>query len=162
MEEDLKRRGCPRYPCAGAVEILQSGTLCGWGTVSEISRGGCYIETGHPLPLATEVQLRLTIADTLLDISAKVAWTTPQIGMGMRFEGVPPAQESKLAQILAEVTGGGVSPVVQQAEHPQPSGATVRITREAAPDVLAKVIKRINEKGVVTKQELIEIVKANP
>jgi hypothetical protein len=37
----------------------------------------------------------------------------------------------------------------------------VGITREAAPDILAIIIKRINEKGVLTKQDLLDIVKAN-
>jgi hypothetical protein len=149
--------------------------------VTEISRSGCFIETIHPLAITTEAQLRLTIGDILLDLVAKVAWTTPQVGMGMYFEVVPPEEENKLAQILRKITGGAPPPLAQPVERPQPSvapverpqpssapverpqptgSAPVRITREAAPEILAKIIERINAKGVVTRQELVEIVKA--
>jgi hypothetical protein len=160
MEEAPSHRNFPRYACEGAAEILQNGKLYGWGTVGEISRSGCYIETSHPLPITTEAQVRLTIGDILLDLVAKVAWTTPQVGMGMYFEVVPPEEENKLAQILRKVTGLAPPPAVQQLERPQPtSSAPIRITREAAPGILAKIVERINAKGVLTRQELIDIVK---
>jgi hypothetical protein len=161
MEEESTRRGVPRHPCTGAAEILQNGKCCGWGKVNDISCTGCYIETVYPVPAGTEVQLRLTIAGTVLDLGARVVWSTPQVGMGMCFVIVSPEENNKLAQILEEVTATGPSPAVQQAERLQPSGATVRITREAAPDILAKIIKLLNEKGVLTRQEMIEIVKAS-
>lgn len=46
MKEDATHRGFSRYSCAGGVEILQSGKLCGWGTVSEIS-----LDSVRPLQL---------------------------------------------------------------------------------------------------------------
>jgi hypothetical protein len=88
--------------------------------------------------------------------------------MGMFFQDVSPEAERHLSQILEGAAAAGNSPVAQQpepAQQPaspqQPSGAKVRITREAAPDILAKIITRVNEKGVLTRQELIEIVKAS-
>jgi PilZ domain len=160
MEEAAKHRGFTRYGCTGGAEILQCGRLCGWGTVGEISRGGCYVETAHPLTVASEAQIRLTLAGTVLDIGAKVAWMTPQVGMGLYFEHLSPEEENKLAQIIEEIAGGSSARVMEPAEHPQPGNAPVRITREAAPEILAKIVKRINEKGVLTKQELIDLVKA--
>ena len=155
----LEHRRFPRYPCRGAAEILQSGRHSGQGTVSKISRGGCYIETARPLPLGTEVQLRLTVADIGLYIGAKVA-CTDLVGMGMDFMVVPPEQGNKLAQTIEKVTGTDFSPAVLQAERTQPN-TMFRITQKAAPDILAEIIKRINEKGVLTRQELLDIVKAN-
>ena len=61
MDEHVNRRRLPRYPCTGTVEIFQDGRHCGWGTVSEIARGGCYIETNQPLPPGSKAQLRLAI-----------------------------------------------------------------------------------------------------
>jgi len=48
---------------------------------------------------------------------------------------------------------------VLQAERTQPN-IVFRITREAAPDILATIIKRINEKGALTRQDLLDIVKS--
>jgi hypothetical protein len=107
------------------------------------------------------VQLRLTIADTGLHIGAKVVCTDPLIGMGMEFMVVPLDQGNKLAQIIEKITVPDLSRAVLQAERTQPNTATFGITREAAPDILAVIIKQINEKGVLTKQDLLDIVKAN-
>jgi hypothetical protein len=105
----LDRRRFPRYPCTGDAEILQSGERWGWGTVSDISRGGCYIETMHPLPTGTEAQLRLVIAGIFLDISASVVSSDPMFGMGMDFLVVPTELWNKLPQIIEKVTGSTAS-----------------------------------------------------
>jgi hypothetical protein len=160
MTESSERRIYPRHACSGAADILQNGKLWGWGKVSDISRGGCYLEADHSLPLGTEAQLRLTIADTLLEICGMVASATPGVGMGLDFVTVSPEQANKLVRIIDKVTAMDGSPSLQQAP-PQPGSTTVRIKREAAHNILAMIIKRMNEKGVLTRQELVEIVKAN-
>jgi hypothetical protein len=153
------RRHDPRYRCSGAVEISQHGKRWGWGRINEISHGGCYIEIEHPLPAGTELQLRFTIADCELEIGAKVASADPTIGMGMEFMAVSEEQEVKLVEILGKVAVDNAPPEVE--EHPQPARSTVRITPAAAPAILAKIIKHMNEKGVLTRQELAEIVKSS-
>jgi len=155
----LERRRFPRYPCTGSAEILQSGKHLGRGSVKDISRGGCYIETTQPLPCGAEVQLRLNIAGTALYTGAKVVATDPRVGMGMDFMVVPPEQRNKLAQIIENISVPDLAFAVLQAEHGEPH-TVFRVTPEAAPDILAKIIKRINEKGVLTRQELRDIVKA--
>src|ERR1700687_4401084 len=75
--QHLNRRQSPRSLCAGAVEILQRGSRWEWGRVNDISHGGCYIEILQLLPIGTEAQLQLTIADTLLNIAAKVVSNDP-------------------------------------------------------------------------------------
>lgn len=160
MGENSERRRSPRYPCSGSAEILQDGRRWGWGKVSDISRGGCYIETANPLPIgAAEAQLRLTISDVLVEMGAKAVSITPLVGMGMEFVTVSQEQESKLAKIVRSITGE--SPTTQQVENSHPSATAIQITREAAPGILAKVIKQINEKGILTRQDFIDILKAN-
>ena len=122
-----------------------------------VSRGGCCIETTQLLPPGTEVQLRLIIADTALYTSAKVVVTDPLVGMGMDFMVVPPEQGNKLAQIIEKIAATDL--VVLQADR-MPPNTVFRITRETAPDILAKIVELINEKGVLTRQELRDIVKS--
>jgi hypothetical protein len=106
------------------------------------------------------VQLRLTIADTALYTGAKVVAADPLVGMGMDFMVVPPEQGNKLAQIIEKIKVPDLSLAVVQAERVEPN-TVFRMTREAAPGILAEIIKRINVKGVLTRQELRDIVKAN-
>ena len=176
MEDELKRRALPRYPCTGTVEIFQSGQLYGWGTVSEISRGGCYIDTNQPMPVAAAVNLRISLVGEILEAGAKVAWTTPQVGMGMRFEVSSPELESRIERMLQIITGedgGSRSPGGQPSEFPILAHAALDsgteldldhggISPEAATKILAKVIERVNQAGALTRQELMEIVKAGP
>lgn len=161
MEQQLSCRDYHRYPCEGAAEIFQNGGCCGWGKLNGISRGGCYLETVHPMVAGTEARLRITIAGSVLEIDARVVWTTPQVGMGMLFVIDSPEEANSLAQIVDEVAER-VRPIeTVHADLPKPESEAVWITREAAPEVLAKVIQRMNETGVVTRQELIEMVKAS-
>jgi PilZ domain-containing protein len=160
MEEELRCRDDHRYPCEGAAEIFQNGRCCGWGKLNDISRGGCYLETVYPMVAGTEARLRITIAGSVLEVDARVVWTTPQVGMGMFFVIETEEEARNLAQIVDEVAGISRPPAMEPASQTEPASATVRITREAAPEILAKIIQRINEKGVVTRQELIEMVKA--
>ncbi len=108
------RRRFPRYPCTGEAEILQGGKPWGWGTVSDISRGGCYIETNHPLPTGAEAQLRLTIAGIFLDLCANVVSSDPMFGMGMDFVVVPIEEWNKLPEIIEKVSEADTSFDLQQ------------------------------------------------
>ena len=169
METDSStRRRLPRYSCTGTVEIFQDGKLTGWGTVSEIGRGGCYIETGRPLPVGSKVQLRLSMESATLEIGAEVVWMTPQVGMGMRFEVAAPQIELAVVHILSMIADeehlldGGDSPYVPPEEFsiPDPAHAPIEaIDAEAASGILARIIERVNETGALSHQELMEILR---
>jgi hypothetical protein len=158
--QQLDHRHSPRYACTGEAEIFQEGKRVAWGKLTDISRSGCYIETERPLPCGADTQLRLTVAGALLEFCATVAGSTPLVGMGMGFVALSPEQDAKLAQIIKSIAAS-LSPAGQQAQPSPPHSATVQITREAAPAILAMIIKKINEKGIVTRQDLIDIVNVN-
>jgi len=54
------------------------------GATSDLSLGGCYIETLYPFPIGTNLDLKLQLDDTLL-IEARVVTFDPQVGNGIRF-----------------------------------------------------------------------------
>jgi hypothetical protein len=150
------RRSCPRYPCVGQAEMLLNGKHYGGGTVTDISRAGCHIQTTRTLPLSTEVQLRLAVAEVGLYIGAKVAFVDPLKGMGMEFRVIPPEQDNKLSRMLEKITGPNVT-----VGSTAPNLDIFHIPQESAPAMLAEIIKRINENGALTRQELFEIIRAN-
>jgi len=48
-----ERRSHVRYICDGGVEVRTEGSTTGfWGTLTDISLGGCYVQTFSPLPAA--------------------------------------------------------------------------------------------------------------
>jgi len=121
---------------------------------------GCYVEIVHPLPVGTEVQLQITVEGVLLDIAARVASNDPGIGMGMEFTAISKEQEEALMRTVNDVASGEPT-ATQETKPPRRDSAPVQITREAAPRILAMVVKRINEKGIVTRLDFLEMVKAS-
>jgi hypothetical protein len=158
-EENLaNRRHHLRRCCTGGAEIFQNGSRWGWGSVNEISRGGCYIELIHLLPIGTPILLKLSITDLSLEITARVASNDPSTGMGMEFLALTPEQESTLVEMLTRLEEDHSQVMVdRRLEDPAPT--TVRISQQSAPKILARVIEHINEKGVLSRQELVAIVK---
>lgn len=164
MQEDAtpkpaNRRRAPRCLCTGAVEIFQNESRWGWASVNEISRGGCYIETIQPLPVGTTAPLKITINDLSLEVTARVASNDPSTGMGMEFLAVPAEQQTILTEILRRLLAGGESNLKQPSEAPVATPKTIRISPDASPRILAKVIEQINQKGVLTRLDLVAIVK---
>lgn len=158
MEDFSKCRVVTRYPCTGPAEILHDGSLS-WGRLSDISRRGCCLETHYPLPVGTEVQLRLTVAGTVLDIAAKVAWIVPQSVMAMSFVNVSPQQENQITRVIEKVKTADSVSIAEPLLPAELETAHAQILRDA--QLLSKITERINEKGVLTKQELMDIVNPN-
>jgi hypothetical protein len=105
------------------------------------------------------MQLRLTIAGNILDLSAKVVWTIPQAGMGVFFVFVSPQEKDRIAQILEDVKTIAESSAAPGFGRIQREKAVVRISRDA--ELLARITRQLEEKGVLTRQEMMDMVNAN-
>jgi hypothetical protein len=81
-----ERRVFPRYPFVADTEIveLKSGVKISART-SEISLGGCYIETLNPLLAGTAIRLLLRTAKGTFESEARIVYAHPGIGMGVAF-----------------------------------------------------------------------------
>jgi uncharacterized protein (TIGR02266 family) len=83
------------------------------GRVTNISRGGLFMETPSPLPLKARIDLALQLPEihTVLNLHGRVVWTydvrrsTSQImtGTGIKFEDMSPEQALLLESYLARV-----------------------------------------------------------
>jgi Tfp pilus assembly protein PilZ len=140
-----------RYVCAGTAEIHHDGTFCS-GELTDLSTGGCFIKTLHTYPLSAEVRLLLLIAGTQLEINARVARIIPQAGMGVAFMGVSPEQEKQIAGFLGNARAAARLLPAKQDRAQQLAAAPAQLSQSA--ELLAKITKRVNEAGVLTKQEL--------
>lgn len=95
-----KRRKRPRYRCRGGVQVWQEGAQAPQGgTLSEISVGGCYIETSWPLPVGTHVELLLRALE--LEVRAKgiVGYGHPSMGMGIAFGEITTEDRDRLQEL---------------------------------------------------------------
>ena len=59
-----ERRQYPRFRCEGKAEIrVRNSSGVWWGTLTDLSAGGCYIEMASPLPPGTVARLTLTLRE---------------------------------------------------------------------------------------------------
>ncbi len=104
VEYAVKRRH-ERYPLDTGVRIHQEVGGGGfWGTLSDISIGGCYIYTFSPLPVNQAVVLAIKANDKEINVSGKTVSSHPGVGMGVAFSGfVTPDSEAKLKALIDQL-----------------------------------------------------------
>jgi hypothetical protein len=100
--EYTEKRRYPRYPLDTGVRIHQEVGGGGfWGTLSDISIGGCYIYTFSPLPVNQAVVLAIKADDKEINVSGKTVSSHPGVGMGVAFGGfVTTDSEAKLKALI--------------------------------------------------------------
>jgi diguanylate cyclase (GGDEF)-like protein/PAS domain S-box-containing protein len=69
------------------------------GATTDLSLGGCYIESIFPFPVGTNLDIRLSIQTTVL-ISGVVVTCDPQVGNGIRFNTMLGEDREALAAFL--------------------------------------------------------------
>jgi hypothetical protein len=80
------QRRFPRYPCDTGVLIhLEQGNAGFWGTLSDISIGGCYVYTFSPLTVGQEVVLEIKANGKEIRAAGKTVSSHPGVGMGVAF-----------------------------------------------------------------------------
>ena len=142
QKSQRERRHFPRFRCEGKAEI-RAGNSPGvlWGTVTDLSAGGCYIELASPLPLDRIARLTLTFHGVRIEIEAKVAVVHPMFGMGLLFTSCSKEALQNLKGILAELAGstGAAVPEASTGVVPAPPTSTT-ILPSGPPVPLAAVI----------------------
>ena len=101
-----ERRTHPRVACDLGVELSLPGTAARmWAHCSDISMGGCYVNTRTPLSTGSELTVVLRSERRRLAANAIVRTTHPQVGMGLQFQQLTDADRDVLRMVMAEVTG---------------------------------------------------------
>ena len=100
----VDRRSSPRVAMVLGAEIVELPRGARLNARSaDISRTGCYIDTLNPIPSGSRVRVRLTHGAELFDVTAKVVYVSPGLGMGVQFEDpVPPEQLAILDRWMNE------------------------------------------------------------
>jgi PilZ domain len=82
------KRAYPRFPFTADAEVtLRDGTSLA-AEVLELSTRGCFIDALQPLPVGTELKLRISSGMSVCELPAKVIYMQPGYGMGIFGMGV--------------------------------------------------------------------------
>ena len=102
----IDRRKSPRLRCSGSAEVRTDGSdVCRWGTVTDISLHGCYVEMNTTFPVGTKVDLVLKSFGIRIETPGEVRASYPSLGMGICFAEIEPVQQMQLKQLLAALSG---------------------------------------------------------
>jgi len=94
------RRGYRRLKVSVPVELnLEGSETPIRGATSDLSAGGCYIETMFPFPSGTVLDMKLQLENTLL-VAATVVTCDPQVGNGIQFTRMLPEDREELQSFL--------------------------------------------------------------
>lgn len=151
-----ERRRYTRHKCEGRAGLVVAGTdVETAGMLSDVSQGGCYVETMSPLSVGTSVRATLEVREIRIEAEAVVCASHPVIGMGLRFVQLDEENEARLQRLLAEL-GEGSTPAAAAADS-FPLGPGPPKLGET-PVLLEALVQILESKGVLTRKELLETI----
>jgi PilZ domain len=154
-ERRQERRRFPRFPFNADVEVVevQSGTRIK-GRVTDLSLGGCYVDTLSPFLVSTAVHIRIARGAQSFEAQAKVTYMKFGVGMGLAFVAAQVEQKQVLGNWIAEL--GGKLPT----ELPRSAGDVTKDKGSGEiPNVIAALILALTRKGVLTEAEGQEMLR---
>ncbi|MGA9883067.1 MAG: PilZ domain-containing protein [Candidatus Acidiferrales bacterium] len=106
------RRSSERFPCRGRVELLRlppapRETI--YGTIHNLSEGGCYVETASVLEVGARLAmvLRLEALELRLIAQVRSVKTDPKSWAGLEFVGISPEGFAKLRALIDSFAKAG-------------------------------------------------------
>jgi len=96
------KRRHSRLRCNGGVKIIIN-SVTHWGTIIDISAGGCYVECPSTYPVGQVIYVKAGIDDLNFETDAVVRVSHPGMGMGLEFIRTAVADRNKLEEYVAEL-----------------------------------------------------------
>ena len=159
-----ERRKSPRLRCSGSAEIRGKGSDARmWGTLTDVSLHGCYVEMSNTFPVDTVVDLVLKSCGIQIQAPGRVRASYPALGMGICFGEIEPGQHLQLKQLLALLTGHGAACVGGPARKNQAKDADVvmKESLQAADPMtfLGEITTYFQKNQLLSRDEFYEIAK---
>lgn len=96
-----ERRRSPRYPCQGSAKFRPVGSeVHSWGSFTDVSVNGCYVEVTATFPVGARLELILEVSGIRAETIGEVRVSYPFLGMGIAFREVSDENRRQLAQMM--------------------------------------------------------------
>lgn len=152
-----EHRAQVRYAFTAAAEIheLRSQTRV-TGRCSDLSSGGCYVDTLSPFAAGAVVRVRIERDGREFEAAAVVAYAHLSLGMGLAFTEMKPEHQNVLRSWLAELSGE---------KPPEPAASTAEPETQSTGGeanmrlVLNELIYILVRKKIITENEGAELLR---
>jgi CheY-like chemotaxis protein len=102
IDPNAERRAQSRQSCRFGVDVYREGGKnrqhC---TLTDMSVGGCYVETTQPLPTGSTVVLEVHTHEVKIRVPGKVKSMHPGYGMGIEFSSRTTEDKQQVARLIA-------------------------------------------------------------
>jgi PilZ domain len=152
-----ERRRSPRLRCSGSVEFRAEGSdVRMWGTLTDVSLHGCYVEMNTTFPVNTKVDLVLKSFGIRIQTPGTVRATYPFLGMGICFADIEPGQQLQLKQLLAALAGRSA---VSNSGSPEENGMKDTLASADPRAFLDEIIEFFRRNQLLSRDEFYQIAK---
>jgi len=141
-----------RFPLTAFVEALEpKSNMQISGRSSDVSLGGCYVDTLNPFSEGTLIRIRLTKENVSFEANAKVVFSQIGMGMGVAFLSAEKDQFQIYQKWINEFSGNA-SPAPKMLDGEQGSGGSNDLHEEQF-YVLNELVIALMRKGTLTEVE---------
>jgi hypothetical protein len=99
-----EKRWHTRFECSGGASVRADGSgFPVHGQVKDIAQGGVYVETTTPLPVNTEVYVKMNVEGIPIESSGVVRTSYPLVGMGISFQNISRENQERVDNIIYSI-----------------------------------------------------------
>jgi len=148
------RRATTRHPFTATVQIVElTAGLRLTARISDLSEGGCFVDTMSPLDSGLRTRLRIRSGEETVEAVGLVRFSQPGMGMGMQFVEIGEASRAILTRWLHPAEEMA-APAFEDAPMETASPRQPRTERE----LLADLVKLLVRKNILTEFEAAQLV----
>jgi hypothetical protein len=152
-----ERRRYPRYAVRGEAEIYTPGTqFPERGKLTDLSRGGCFVELLPALTMDIKVTVVLQISQRRIRVQGVVRSVLTNFGLGIEFLHYEPDDLERMEEVLAALEHGTeLAPIPASPPLPAPAPATAIDPQHT----LEAVKSWFGDHDFLTRQEFLALLK---
>ncbi len=150
----VKRRRSERVNFPTMAHLVDSNGLQHQMRVSDLGKGGCYVDSINPAPVGTPIYIQIRHANKTFEAQSTVRYSLPHMGMGLQFTEMTPSHEATLEEWL------GIRQTQPQPEPDQQIEKTAPgIMDEGHRDVTKHLIVLLTHERVISEGDADELLR---
>jgi hypothetical protein len=149
------RRAAPRQQFVAEAHVVEISSGVKLSARScDLGPNGCYVDTLMPFPVGTPVRIRLSKAQTSIDVNGKVVYQLTGLGMGIAFQDVSPENRAALENWFSQPR----QQVSVETSLPPVGTDRPLESRRLPPTEFVELIRLLMKKEILTKTEAITLL----
>ena len=154
-DEGKKQRMHMRYSVSGSAEARKAADDTGiWGSLIDISMGGCYVQTIAPFTVHHPVRVMLKVEGAEIETTGVVRTSHPDVGMGIQFTDATTSENrGRLRELINQLRSGEKTAAAPGPAKPDSSHLSQRLQAASAELVtISELMKSIGPDPLVLRQ----------